>query len=97
MQTKLNYFYENHVQELELRIDKKIKRKVMKFRKLQRTVWNHSVAKAYKNIMRKLEFNNLHGKSSKEAHLEVNRALGNVQVRYGLFLRMVKGLGIHGQ
>lgn len=63
-----------------MRIDKKIKKKVMKVRKLQRTVWNHTVAKTYRSIMRKLEFNSLHGKSSREVYLEVNRAIGSVEV-----------------
>lgn len=68
------------MQDLEVKIDKKIKRKVMKLRRLNRTVWNHTVAKTYKHVMRKLEFNALNGKSSREVYLEVNRALGALEV-----------------
>lgn len=80
IQTKLNYVYEDHVQELEMRIEKKIKRKVIKMRKFERTVWNNSVAKVYKSIMRKLEFNSLHGKSNKEVYMEVKRAINDSEV-----------------
>lgn len=80
VQTKLNYIYEDHVQELEMRIDKKIKRKVMNMRKLERTVWNHTVAKVYKGVMRRLEFNSLHGKSSREVYLEVKRVIQDGEV-----------------
>lgn len=65
-----------------MRIDRKLRRKVMKLRKVQRTVWNHSVAKAYKNIMRKLEFNTMHGKSCREVFLEVNRMVGSTEVKF---------------
>lgn len=82
VQTKLIYLYENHVEELEMRIDKKIKKKIMKMRKFERTIWNHSVAKSYKNIMRRLEFNSLHRKSNKEVYLEVNRTLRDYKVIY---------------
>lgn len=39
------------------------------------------MAKAYKNIMRKLEFNSLHGKSNRDVYGEVRRVTGDGEVR----------------
>lgn len=79
-QLKLNYVYENDVQELEIKIDKKIRKKIMKLRKLKRTVWNHSVSSVYKSAMKKLEINSLHSKSNMDTYMEVNKATSNVEV-----------------
>lgn len=64
-----------------MRIDKKIKKKVIKMRKLDRTVWNHQVAKDFKNIMRKLEFNRLYRKSNREVVMEVKKIINDKEVR----------------
>lgn len=67
---------------MELRIEKKIRKKFTKLRKLQRTLWNHSVSSMYKNVMKKFEVNCLHGKSNIEFNTEINRtSVGTFKVK----------------
>lgn len=79
LQLKLNYLYNSNVKDIEMRIDKKIRRRIAKSRKTNPTIFNHSVSTTYKNILKKLELNCLQGKSNLEAHMEVSKTVPSLK------------------
>lgn len=82
LQLKLNYLYNNNVKSIELRIDKKIRKRIAKSRKNDPTIFNHGVSTLYKNILKKLEQNCLQGKSSLDAHMEASKTMTALKVNF---------------
>lgn len=57
IQLDLNYVNTSDVKQLEIQIDKVIRKNFLKLRKQEITVWNHSVSKDLKQFLSKIEIN----------------------------------------
>lgn len=56
IQQKLMHRYYDDVQEIEIKLEKKLKKTIMKLRKLQRTIWNHHISNGFKVAITKFEW-----------------------------------------
>lgn len=77
-QQKLIYSVTSDIKQLEVRIDKKIRKKISKLRKHERTVWNHHLSRAFKNTVIKNETGSMLGRRNSELYPEIrNFTLSN--------------------
>lgn len=81
MQIKLNYWSDFNVENLEKRIEKRLRKKIMKLRKYERTVWNHSVSALFKKTMRNFEYQVLNNTSNFEVHSQLRSFIQSHNVR----------------
>lgn len=78
--SKVTYKEKQETQELELRLERQIKKQISKLRQLDRTIWNSHLSKKMKNILRTLELNNIYNRNHTETMLELNAVLSAYQV-----------------
>ncbi|KAF5294949.1 hypothetical protein FQR65_LT10662 [Abscondita terminalis] len=58
-QTKLNYIDTPDIQQLELKIDRKIRKKISQSRTHEKTTWNYNVSKMFRSEISKFENRNM--------------------------------------
>lgn len=75
IQTKIHYWSDFNIENLEKRIEKKLRKRIMKLRRLDRTVWNHSLSALFKKAMRNFEFQIINNTSNLEVHSEIRTFL----------------------
>lgn len=76
MQKKLNYHSRHHIlQELQFHLEKKLRKKILKLRKTEKTIWNHYISNQLKISIANLENNytsnkfDFHVKGMEHTHL----------------------------
>lgn len=79
-QQKLVHKIFEDMRELEFKLEKKLRKKIMKLRKLNRTIWNHDLTNSFKNAMPKFELTASHAKYNFEI-LELRNFFVNHKVR----------------
>nr|XP_022912420.1 coiled-coil and C2 domain-containing protein 2A [Onthophagus taurus] len=62
IQKKIIYTQNNVAEELEVQLESKLKKKIMKYRKTARTIWNHTLSNYFKQHMESLEDNTMYSK-----------------------------------
>lgn len=79
MQKKLNYHCRDHIlQELQFHLEKKLRKKILKLRKAEKTIWNHYISNQLKVSIANLENNytcnkfDFHMKGTEHTHLVNN-------------------------
>lgn len=83
------YFPKPLVENLQEKIEQKLKQKFMKWRKHTRTIWNIYCSSAFKKLLIKFEENwgkNLEAFSTPERFREINNLLNSYQVKLKYFL-----------
>lgn len=54
----------SNTQDLEFRLEKKLRKKLANLRKLNRTIWNHHISNIFKNSMAQFELSEMNGRSN---------------------------------
>lgn len=64
---KISYLPAIHTDELEIVLERKIRKRFAKLRQLDRTVWNHDVSNTFKSLLGSFEQAEMYGKSNSDA------------------------------
>ncbi|KAK4876668.1 hypothetical protein RN001_009174 [Aquatica leii] len=70
-QTKLTYISTPDTRQLELKVDRKIRKKITKVRTHEKTTWNYNVSKVLKSQIQKFENKNMSMKKNSDVTLDV--------------------------
>lgn len=73
----INYFETFDVSYIQEKIEKKIRQKIMKWRKQNVTIWNHYCSSVLKEVLPKLEINYLYGNLKNGKNFEEMHGLFN--------------------
>lgn len=78
---KIYYLPPISVSNLELILDRKLRKKLSKLRQLDRTIWNHNVSNVFKSILHLFENHALQGKNISDIVPKLQDCLTTYQVR----------------
>ncbi|CAH1965561.1 unnamed protein product [Acanthoscelides obtectus] len=76
------YKVKNDTKQLEMQLERKIKRQITKLRQLNRTVWNKHISDIFKHTLKSLEMNCMYNKNFHETISDLHRKISAYKV-YG--------------
>lgn len=79
IQHRIIYRTVEDVLDIEYKLEKKLRKRIMKLRKMQRTVWNHDITNRFKSTMPRFEMSVAHGKYSLDM-FELRNVLNSLTV-----------------
>lgn len=79
---KVNYKSKRNMEELEIHLEKQLKRQISKLRQLDRTIWNPHLSNSFKNILRSFEMNCMYNKNHFETMAELSTVIAHYEVNY---------------
>ncbi|KAJ8935130.1 hypothetical protein NQ318_015785 [Aromia moschata] len=107
LNNKISYKSGNDVGNLEIQLERKIRKKIAKLRQLDRTIWNSNLGNMFKNILKSFEVNSMYNKNHFETLTEIKNEISSYNVigyilntaftSLSNILKKVKSLGIHIQ
>lgn len=77
---KIKYIPLQKTDELEIILDRKIRKKFAKLRPLDRTLWNHNVSNIFKRVLDAFERAEMYGKNNLEALEQVKECTARYEV-----------------
>ncbi|EFA01199.2 coiled-coil and C2 domain-containing protein 2A [Tribolium castaneum] len=102
---KITYLSHTNTDELEIILDRKIRKRFAKLRQLDRTLWNHDVSNTFKSVLGSFEQAEMYGKSNSDALEKIKECLAGFEMRGQIFnlpftncaaiVKHVKTFGLH--
>ncbi|XP_044269143.1 coiled-coil and C2 domain-containing protein 2A [Tribolium madens] len=102
---KITYLPQINTEELEIILDRKIRKRFAKLRQLDRTFWNHDVSNTFKSVLGSFEQAEMYGKSNSDALEKIKESCAGFEMRGQIFnlpftnsttiVKRVKMFGLH--
>lgn len=80
MINKVTYKPRSSMEDLEIHLERQIKKQIAKLRQLDRTIWNPHLSSSFKNILRSFEMNCMYNKNHFETMTELNTVVSHYEV-----------------
>ncbi|XP_045464797.1 coiled-coil and C2 domain-containing protein 2A isoform X2 [Harmonia axyridis] len=77
---KIVYMTRQNAEELEVMLDRKIRKLIARSRPLNRTIWNKRVSNVVKNNIHLLDYVSMHGRTNQEISIELIRNISEYNV-----------------